>query len=173
METKHRWAKSNSVCGDNMETIDDIDNQISRFVGKTRVFGEITVEQAILEQSNSKYELQGEYVLPGFRDRSPAGKGKGNLFQKVMTGHIGNMISYMGRWRMRLEVPNAEIPEMLRLAGILSPSSDPPEFHGHCATSYEVVLDDFDLPGSSELKGRWRGSLDASGGGNGDIMFSS
>ncbi|KAL1546608.1 protein TIC236, chloroplastic-like isoform X1 [Salvia divinorum] len=158
----------------------------------------ITVEQAILEQSNSKYELQGEYVLPGSRDRSPAGKEKGSLYQKVMTGHLGSMISSMGRWRMRLEVPNAEIAEMLPLARLLSRSSDPAvqsrskdlfiqslqsvgicaenlkklieELHGHCATSYEVVLDDFDLPGLAELKGRWRGSLDASGGGNGDTM---
>ncbi|KAH6835833.1 embryo defective 2410 [Perilla frutescens var. hirtella] len=158
----------------------------------------ITVERAILEQSNSKYELQGEYVLPGSRDRSPAGKEKGSLFQKVMTGHLGSMIASMGRWRMRLEVPNAEIAEMLPLARLLSRSSDPAvqsrskdlfiqslqsvgicaeslqklleEFRGHCAASYEVVLDDFDLPGLAELKGRWRGSLDASGGGNGDTM---
>lgn len=44
------------------------------------------------------------------------------------------------------------------------------EFHGHIATSYEVVLDDFDLPGLAELKGRWHGSLESSGGGNGDTM---
>ncbi|KAG8375520.1 hypothetical protein BUALT_Bualt10G0108300 [Buddleja alternifolia] len=158
----------------------------------------ITVERAILEQSNSKYELQGEYVLPGSRDRNPAGKEKGSLFEKVMTGHLGNMISSMGRWRMRLEVPNAEIAEMLPLARLLSRSSDPAvqsrskdlfiqslqsvglcaenlqklleEIRGHCAASYEVVLDDFDLPGLAELTGRWRGSLDASGGGNGDTM---
>ncbi|PIN14213.1 hypothetical protein CDL12_13167 [Handroanthus impetiginosus] len=156
----------------------------------------ITVERAILEQSNSKYEIQGEYVLPGSRDRSPAGKEKGSLFHKVMTGHLGSMISSMGRWRMRLEVPNAEIAEMLPLARLLSRSSDPAvqsrskdlfiqslqsvglcaeslqklleEIRGHCATPHEVVLDDINLPGLAELKGRWRGSLDASGGGNGD-----
>ncbi|KAK6119462.1 hypothetical protein DH2020_046790 [Rehmannia glutinosa] len=126
----------------------------------------------------------------------PAGKEKGSLFQKVMTGHLGSMISSMGRWRMRLEVPKAEIAEMLPLARLLSRSSDPAvqsrskdlfiqslqsvglcaeslqklleEIRGHCATSYEVVLDDYNLPGLAELKGRWRGSLDASGGGNGD-----
>lgn len=158
----------------------------------------ITVERAILEQSSSKYELQGEYVLPGSRDRSPAGKEKGSLFQRVMTGHLGSMIASMGRWRMRLEVPNAEIAEMLPLARLISRSSDPAvqsrskdlfiqslqsvgicaeslqklleEFRGHSAASYEVVLDDLDLPGLAELKGRWRGSLDASGGGNGDTM---
>ncbi|RAL48542.1 hypothetical protein DM860_005966 [Cuscuta australis] len=156
----------------------------------------ITVESAILEQSNSKYELQGEYVLPGSRDRSPVRKEIGSLFDKVMTRHLGSMVSSMGRWRMRLEVPNAEIAEMLPLARLLSRSSDPAvqyrskdlfiqslqsvglcaeslqklleEFRGHCATSYEVVLDNFDLPGLAELKGRWRGSLDASGGGTGD-----
>ncbi|XP_051136836.1 protein TIC236, chloroplastic [Andrographis paniculata] len=156
----------------------------------------ITVERAVLEQSNSKYELQGEYVLPGSRDRSTIEKEKGSLFQKVMTGHLGSMISSMGRWRMRLEVPNAEIAEMLPLARLLSRSSDPAvqsrskdlfvrslqsvglcaeniqklleEIRGHCPTSEEVVLDDFDLPGLAELKGHWRGSLDASGGGNGD-----
>ncbi|XP_075491996.1 protein TIC236, chloroplastic [Primulina tabacum] len=155
----------------------------------------ITVERAILEQSNSRYELQGEYVLPGSRDRSTAGNKKGSLFQKVMTGHLGSMISAMGRWRMRLEVPKAEIAEMLPLARLLSRSSDPAvqsrskdifiqslqsvglcaetvqklleEIRGHCASSYEIVLD-HDLPGLAELKGRWRGSLDASGGGNGD-----
>lgn len=78
-----------------------------------------------MEQSTSKYELQGEYVLPGSRDRNPAGKEKGNLFQKVITGHLGSMISSMGRWRMRLEVPKAEIAEMLPLARLLSRSSDP------------------------------------------------
>ncbi|KAL8521965.1 hypothetical protein ACS0TY_012205 [Phlomoides rotata] len=158
----------------------------------------ITVERVFLEQSNSKYELQGEYVLPGSRDRCPAGNEKGSLIQKVMTGHLGSMISSMGRWRMRLEVPNAEIAEMLPLARLLSRSSDPAvqsrskdvfiqslqsvgicteslqklleEIRGHCASSLEVVLDDFDLPGLAELKGRWRGSLDASGGGNGDTM---
>ncbi|KAL0323881.1 UNVERIFIED_CONTAM: protein, chloroplastic [Sesamum calycinum] len=162
----------------------------------TKLWSIITVESAILEQSNSKYELQGEYVLPGSRDRSTAGKETGSLFQRVMTGHLGSMVSSMGRWRMRLEVPNAEIAEMLPLARLLSRSSDPAvqsrskdlfiqslqsvglcaeslqklleEVRGHCAASYEVVLDDFDLPGLAELKGRWRGSLDASGGGNGD-----
>ena len=79
----------------------------------------------MLEQSNSKYELQGEYVLPGSRDRSPAGKERGSLFRRAMTGHLGSVISSMGRWRMRLEVPRAEIAEMLPLARLLSRSSDP------------------------------------------------
>ncbi|CAI9293104.1 unnamed protein product [Lactuca saligna] len=54
----------------------------------------ITVEKVVLEQSNSQYELQGEYVLP----RSRAGKetGKGNLLRREMAGHLGSVISSMG-----------------------------------------------------------------------------
>lgn len=86
---------------------------------------QITIEKTILEQSNSKYELQGEYVLPGSRDRNSSEKEGGSLFHRAMTGHLGSVISSMGRWRMRLEVPKAEIAEMLPLARLLSRSPDP------------------------------------------------
>ncbi|KAL8090119.1 protein TIC236, chloroplastic [Apium graveolens] len=158
----------------------------------------ITVEKAALEQSNSQYEIQGEYVLPGTRDRSPAGVEKGNLLRRAMAGKLGSVISSMGRWRMRLEVPRAEIAEMLPLARLLSRSTDPAvqyrskdlfmqtlqsvgvyaenlqnlleEFRAHFTLPNEVILEELSLPALAELKGRWRGSLDASGGGNGDTM---
>ncbi|EFH56953.1 hypothetical protein ARALYDRAFT_901214 [Arabidopsis lyrata subsp. lyrata] len=85
----------------------------------------ITVEKTILEQSNSRYELQGEYVLPGSRDRDLGQKEAGSFFMRAMTGHLGSVISSMGRWRMRLEVPKAEVAEMLPLARLLSRSTDP------------------------------------------------
>lgn len=78
-----------------------------------------------MEQSNSRYELQGEYVLPGTRDRNLTGKESGGLFKMAMTGHLGSAISSMGRWRMRLEVPRAEVAEMLPIARLLSRSADP------------------------------------------------
>lgn len=158
----------------------------------------ITVEKTVLEQSNSRYELQGEYVLPGIRDRNPSGNEKGGLFKRAMAGHLGTVISSMGRWRMRLEVPRAEVAEMLPLARLLSRSTDPAVrsrskdffmqsvqsvglyaenlrellevIRGHHSQSDEVILEDLSLPGLSELKGRWQGALDASGGGNGDTV---
>ncbi|XP_048227957.1 protein TIC236, chloroplastic isoform X2 [Ricinus communis] len=158
----------------------------------------ITVEKTVLEQVNSRYELQGEYVLPGTRDRNLAGKEKGGLFKRAMTGQLGSVISSMGRWRMRLEVPRAQVAEMLPLARLLSRSTDPavrsrskdlfiqslhsvalyPEslqdllevIRGHYTSSNDIVLDDITLPGLAELRGCWHGSLDASGGGNGDTM---
>ncbi|KAG2700000.1 hypothetical protein I3760_07G213600 [Carya illinoinensis] len=157
----------------------------------------ITVEKTVLELSNSRYELQGEYVLPGTRDRTPAGKEGGGLLKRAMAGHLGSVISSMGRWRMRLEVPTAEVAEVLPLARLLSRITDPAVrsrskdlfiqslqsvglyaeniqgllevMRGHY-TSNEVILEDVSLPGLAELKGRWHGSLDASGGGNGDTM---
>ncbi|CAH2060516.1 unnamed protein product [Thlaspi arvense] len=158
----------------------------------------ITVEKTILEQSNSRYELQGEYVLPGSRDRDLGQKEAGSFLMRAMTGHLGSVISSMGRWRMRLEVPKAEVAEMLPLARLLSRSTDPAvhsrskdlfiqsvqnlclqadnlrdlleEIRGYYTPASEVVLEDLSLPGLAELKGHWHGSLDASGGGNGDTL---
>jgi hypothetical protein len=86
---------------------------------------QITMEKSILEQANSKYELQGEYVFPGTRDRFPVESQSNGFIEKAMGGHLGTIMSSMGRWRMRLEVPGAEVAEMLPLARLLSRSTDP------------------------------------------------
>lgn len=44
------------------------------------------------------------------------------------------------------------------------------EFRAHFTLQNEVILEELSLPALAELKGRWRGCLDASGGGNGDTM---
>ncbi|PSS17794.1 Fe(3+) ions import ATP-binding protein like [Actinidia chinensis var. chinensis] len=158
----------------------------------------ITVEKAVLEQCNSQYELQGEYVLPGTRDRNSIVKERGSLFERAMAGNLGSLISSVGRWRMRLIVPRAEIAEMLPLARLISRSTDPAvqsrskdlfiqslqvvglygeslqnllaEIRGHFTPPNEVIVEDVSLPGLAELKGRWNGNLEASGGGNGDTV---
>lgn len=158
----------------------------------------ITIEKSILEQSNSKYELQGEYVFPGTRDRFPMESQGNGFIEKAMGGHLGSIMSSMGRWRMRLEVPGAEVAEMLPLARLLSRSTDPvirsrsKELFMQCLHSVgfnaeslrdqlkavemyhdwldDDTIEDITLPALAELRGYWRGSLDASGGGNGDTM---
>ncbi|CAL5206377.1 unnamed protein product [Lathyrus oleraceus] len=158
----------------------------------------ITIEKTVLQQNYSYYELQGEYVLPGTPDRNPI-DGGGGLFKRLMSGQrVGSVISSMGRWRMKLEVPRAEVAEMLPLARLLSRSMDPAvhsrskdfflqslqsvgvyseslqqlleKMRGLHAPSNDVVLEDLTLPGLSEFKGHWHGSLDASGGRNGDTL---
>lgn len=44
------------------------------------------------------------------------------------------------------------------------------EIRGYYTPASEVILEDLSLPGLAELKGHWHGSLDASGGGNGDTL---
>ncbi|KAM6592238.1 hypothetical protein CsatA_014843 [Cannabis sativa] len=167
-------------------------------VSTLNMFLFITVEKTVLEQSNSRYELHGEYVLPGTRDRNLADRVRDGLFKRAMAGHLGSVISSMGRWRMRIEVPRAEAAEMLPLARLISRSTDPAVhtrskdlfiqslqsvgldprsvkellevIHFHFISSNEVILEDLSLPGLAELKGHWHGSLEASGGGNGDTM---
>ncbi|KAH9324119.1 hypothetical protein KI387_004297 [Taxus chinensis] len=167
----------------------------------------ITIEKSVLEQSYSRYELQGEYVLPGTRDRFPGDREKGDgLLKRAMAGQLGDLISSMGRWRLRLEVPVAEVAEMLPFARLLSRSIDPAVLsrskelfmHGvqnvgfyaenlkkqlesanFCVIAQAVQGNEYfltdeeipeaiQLPGLAELKGRWHGNFDASGGGNGD-----
>jgi hypothetical protein len=53
------------------------------------------------------------------------GKVSNGFIEKAMGGHLGSIMSSMGRWRMRLEVPRAEVAEMLPLARLLSRSTDP------------------------------------------------
>lgn len=158
----------------------------------------ITMEKSILEQANSKYEVQGEYVFPGTRDRFPVESQSNGFIEKAMGGHLGSIMSSMGRWRMRLEVPDAEVAEMLPLARLLSRSTDPvirsrsKELFMQCLHSVgfnaeslndqlkaleiyhdwldDDTMEDIAFPGLAELRGYWRGSLDASGGGNGDTM---
>lgn len=63
-------------------------------------------------------------MLPGVRDHNLNGKGD-DFLKRLMSWHLGSVISSMGRWRMKLEVCRAEIAEMLPLARLLSRSTDP------------------------------------------------
>lgn len=157
----------------------------------------MTLERSVFEQAYSKYELQGEYVLRGQR----AGEKERDeevLLEKAMGGQLGTFITSMGRWRVRLEVPQAEVSEMLPVARLLSRSSDPAvvsrskeiflqgvQSAGFSAENAKELLEyirsrkagdpedesepeALPLPGLVELKGKWKGTLDATGGGKGD-----
>ncbi|EFJ16558.1 hypothetical protein SELMODRAFT_421796 [Selaginella moellendorffii] len=166
----------------------------------------VTLEKSLLEQADSTYELRGEYVLPGPREKAVASGNKRHLsdgmWQKLMAGHLENAISSLGRWRLRLEVPRAELSDMLPVARLLSRSSDPAivtrskelflqevekaAFLAHSLKQQMEFLkkesatspqdrssaDSLPLPGLAELNGRWHGTFEASGGGNSDMTAS-
>ncbi|XP_027356890.1 uncharacterized protein LOC113866209 [Abrus precatorius] len=157
----------------------------------------ITIEKTVFEQSNSHYEMQGEYILPGTRDHNPVNIKEDDILKRIIPGHLGDVISSMGRWRMKLEVCRAEVAEMLPLARLLYRSTDPAvlsrskdffiqSLHsmGLYSTSTQQLLEllrghhgpsnddleDLSLPGLLDLRGHCNGSLVASGGGNGDTL---
>lgn len=76
-----------------------------------------------MEQNYSRYEVQGEYVLPGVY--SPFDEKVSGSPKKPMSVHLSRVISSMGRWRMKLEIPRAEVAEVLPLARLFSRSMDP------------------------------------------------
>ena len=82
----------------------------------------VTLERSVLEQKGSRYEMAGEYVLPGVRER---GKEEEVVVGKDMAGQVGRMMTSMGRWRLKLEVPEADVAEMLPAARLLRRSRDP------------------------------------------------
>ncbi|CAI5478753.1 unnamed protein product [Closterium sp. Yama58-4] len=118
----------------------------------------VTLERSVLEQANSRYEVQGEYVLPGMRewdrerdrDRTTSSHSAstptpdaaataaaaasergvdtewgGGGRQGAMRGQLQAMMTSIGRWRLRLDVPHADVSEMLPGLRILSRSHDP------------------------------------------------
>jgi hypothetical protein len=161
----------------------------------------VTLEKSVLEQANSQYEVQGEYVLRGQR----AGEKERDeevMWERAMAGQLGTFITSMGRWRLRLDVPHAEVSEMLPVARLLSRSSDPAvvsrskelflqgvQTAGFSAENLKELLEyirrskegstsdegspeSIPLPGLAELKGQWHGTLEATGGGKGDTAVS-
>ncbi|CAI7743653.1 unnamed protein product [Closterium sp. NIES-54] len=200
----------------------------------------VTLERSVLEQANSRYEVQGEYVLPGMRewdrerdrDRTTSSysapaptpdaaataaaaasergldtEWSGGGRQRAMPGQLQAMMTSIGRWRLRLDVPHADVSEMLPGLRILSRSHDPAvllrskelflhgiEEVGFASHSLQHQLEyvrekrerEWEpagtdvgggvaaeaLPGLVDLRGRWHGVLEASGGGNGDTSAS-
>lgn len=93
---------------------------------------QVTLERSTLEQADSRYELEGEYVLPGTREHAGERERESEtesdgILEQAIPGQLRGMITSIGRWRLRLDVPRAQIAEMLPAARILSGSHDPAE----------------------------------------------
>jgi hypothetical protein len=76
----------------------------------------IRLEQALLQQQKSRYELQGEYVLPNSNNR-------GVLDIIPLDKSEAFKLGAGGRWRWQVLVPGADVEEMLPAAQILSSAS--------------------------------------------------
>ena len=80
----------------------------------------IRLERAIIQQKRSKYELQGEYVLPTTKDVSTLDMA--TALSQMRNSNLSSTISPRGggRWRWQVSVPHAVIEEMLPAAQLLS-----------------------------------------------------
>lgn len=79
----------------------------------------IRLERAIIQQKRSRYELQGEYVLPTTNEKATLDMATA-LSQMRNTNLSAINSPRGGRWRWQVSVPHAVIEEMLPAAQLLS-----------------------------------------------------
>jgi len=78
----------------------------------------VRLEKMILQQKGSRYEVQGEYTLP----TNISSKTEGEMSPTWIPEDVLMATSqpYIGRWRVQINVPNADIQEILPAARLLS-----------------------------------------------------
>lgn len=154
------------------------------------------LEKFVLQQSQSRYEVQGEYVLPS-SFRLPASTA--DLFNPV---EIEDSLEKNGRWRIRVDAPYAEIQDLTPLARLLQSVNNrfPTDYEKaksafiRSLAAFSMRLNDLNenvllsspisgksgiqnesrhtdvqlqLPALQTCQGYWRGSIQAFGGGGG------
>jgi hypothetical protein len=154
------------------------------------------LEKFVLQQSQSRYEVQGEYVLPS-SFKLPASTAE--LFNPV---EIEDSLEKNGRWRIRVDAPYAEIQDLTPLARLLQSVNNqfPADYEKaksafiRSLTAFSIRLNDLNenvllasppsgkpgiqgesrhtdvhlqLPALQTCQGYWRGSIQAFGGGGG------
>ncbi|UPQ99883.1 chloroplast protein TIC236 [Chloropicon primus] len=78
----------------------------------------IRLERAIIQQKRSRYELQGEYVLPTTKDKATLDMA--TALSQMRNSNLSTISPRGGRWRWQVSVPQAAIEEMLPAAQLLS-----------------------------------------------------
>lgn len=153
------------------------------------------LEKFVLQQNDSRYEVQGEYVLPSsFKLPSSTA----DLFNPV---EINDTLEKNGRWRIRVDAPYAEIQDLTPLARLLQSVNNqfPADYERaksafiRSLTAVSMRLNDLNenmllvpinnaigpqidsrhtdvhlqLPALQTCQGFWKGSIQAFGGGGG------
>eukprot|EP00210_Caulerpa_lentillifera_P007372 g7046.t1 len=103
----------------------------------------VRLEKMILQQKGSRYEVQGEYTLPTNTSKTEGEAGPKWIPDDVL---VATSQPYIGRWRIQVNVPNADIQEILPAARLLSRATNVHE------RDYEKARDYF-------LKGLQEGGL--------------
>lgn len=154
------------------------------------------LEKFVLQQKESRYEVQGEYVLPSsFKLPSSTA----DLFNP---GDLDDSLEKNGRWRIRVDAPYAEIQDLTPLARLLQSVNNqfPADYEKaksafiRSLTAFSMRLNDLNesvllssltsgkkgiqsdprkpdiqlqFPALQTCQGFWKGSIQAFGGGDG------
>jgi hypothetical protein len=102
----------------------------------------VRLEKLILQQKNSRYEVQGEYVIPP----TVAMPTSTSDLARQRRQDAGLDQSSTGRWRMRVDVPSADMQEILPAARLLqNAASRAPADYGRAKAAFIDALQQFQL----------------------------
>jgi len=83
----------------------------------------IRLEKLVLQQRRSKYEVQGEYVVPPSiplpTSAADLARRQAEQRKAAADGTAGRSLPVPGRWRLRVDVPTADMQEILPAARLL------------------------------------------------------
>ena len=155
------------------------------------------LEKFVLQQNQSRYELQGEYVLPS------SVKLPSSVSELLNSGNLDESIENNGRWRLRVDAPYAEIQDLTPVGRLLQSANNqfPADYERaknafiRSLTSASLRLNDLNesldvlmapstskknstadpkhgeknlqFPALQTCQGCWKGSIQAFGGGDG------
>lgn len=99
----------------------------------------IRLEKMILQQKASRYEVQGEYALPTNLPQLEVAPMDAEGSPKWLPGDVlaATAQPYTGRWRIQVNVPNADVQEILPAMRLLNQATSVSE------TDYEKSKEDY------------------------------
>ena len=113
----------------------------------------VRLERLALQQKNSRYEVQGEYVIPSLNliPHSTADLRWPGIENENAGNDIDNSgSSTFGRWRLRVDVPMADMQEILPAARLLqSAASRAPADYGRAKMAFIQALQNVNLAANS------------------------
>ena len=106
----------------------------------------VRLEKLVLQQKTSRYEVQGEYVIPTVTSIPHSTADLQWLHAPGEEHGTSQAISKLGRWRLRVDVPSADMQEILPAARLLqSAASRAPTDYGRAKAAFIEALKDISL----------------------------
>ncbi|KAL4547159.1 hypothetical protein Ndes2526B_g07937 [Nannochloris sp. 'desiccata'] len=120
----------------------------------------VRLEKLVLQQRRSKYEVQGEYVVPPSiplpTSAADLARRQAEQRKAAADGTAVNSLPVPGRWRLRVDVPTADMQEILPAARLLqSATSRRPADYERAKTAFISAVRSLSLK-AEDLNGQLR-----------------